>query len=325
MANDRLYKLDALILSRPGVSLQDIMSSLGVSRATAKRDIEMLRDRYDAPIVYDREVGGYRFELAELGRGTQVAQLPGLWFSPDEAYALLTAQQLLSSLEPGLLGSRLKPLMDKLNKLLASAGHSVEAVQSRVKVSTAGKRRLKLDAFQAIARATLQQKRLKFSHYNRQDGERSERYVSPQRLVHYRDNWYVDAWCHQRDALRSFSVDAINDCRTLEEVALSVPGAELQLMMESSYGIFRGRPKAWARMRFSPQRARWVSREIWHPQQRGHVEPDGHYVLEVPYADERELLGDILRFGADLEVLQPPELRRLVQAALMKAVQRYMA
>ncbi|HMN92723.1 MAG TPA: YafY family protein [Hydrogenophaga sp.] len=324
MPSDRLYRLNALIQSRPGISLQDIMSELEVSRATAKRDIEALRDRFDTPIVYDRDIGGYLLDPSQLGQGTQVAQLPGLWFSPEEAYALLTAQQLLSSLEPGLLGPRLKPLMDKLNKLLASAGQSAEAVQSRVKVSPAGKRRLKLDAFQVIASATLQQNRLRFSHYNRQNGERSERYVSPQRLVHYRDNWYLDAWCHQREALRSFSVDAISDCRRLDEPALRVPETELQASMESSYGIFRGSPKAWARMRFSPHRARWVSREVWHAQQRSYIEPDGSFVLEVPYADERELVGDILRFGADVEVLQPPQLRRMVQAAVMKAVERYL-
>jgi predicted DNA-binding transcriptional regulator YafY len=324
MASDRLYKLNSLIQDSPGISLQAIMNALEVSRATAKRDIEALRDRFDTPIVYDRDVGGYRIDPSQLGQGAQVAQLPGLWFSPEEAYALLTAQQLLSTLEPGLIGPRLKPLTDKLNKLLSSAGHSVEAVQTRIKVSPAGKRRLKLDAFQVIAAATLQRKRLRFSHYNRQTGERSERNVSPQRLVHYRDNWYLDAWCHQREALRSFAVDAVNDCRVLDESALTVPEAELQATMESSYGIFRGRPKAWARLRFSPQRARWVSREVWHAQQRSHIEPDGSFVLEVPYADERELVGDILRFGADVEVLQPPQLRRMVQMAVVKAVERYL-
>lgn len=325
MTSDRLYKLSSLIQGSPGISLQAIMNALEVSRATAKRDIEALRDRFDTPIVYDRDVGGYRIDPSQLGQGAQVAQLPGLWFSPEEAYALLTAQQLLSTLEPGLIGPRLKPLTDKLNKLLSSAGHSVDAVHTRIEVSPAGKRRLKLDAFQVIAAATLQRKRLSFSHYNRQTGERSERKVSPQRLVHYRDNWYLDAWCHQREALRSFAVDAIDDCRTMEVSALTVSEAELLGTMESSYGIFRGQPKAWARLRFSPQRARWVSREVWHAQQRSHIEPDGSFVLEVPYADDRELLGDILRFGADVEVLQPLELRRTAQAALMNAVKRYLA
>jgi predicted DNA-binding transcriptional regulator YafY len=35
-------------------------------------------------------------------------------------------------------------------------------------------------------------------------------------------------------------------------------------------------------------------------------------VLEVPYADTRELLMDILKFGADVEVLGPASLRKVV-------------
>jgi predicted DNA-binding transcriptional regulator YafY len=324
MPNDRLYKLNTLIQARPGISLQEIMSALEVSRATAKRDIEALRDRFDTPIVYDRNQGGYRIDADQMASGTRSAHLPGLWFSPDEAYALITAQQLLTSLEPGLIGPRLRPLTDKLNKLLASAGHPVEAINSRIKVSPAGKRRLELDAFQVVASATLQNKRLRFHHFNRQTGERLVREVSPQRLVYYRDNWYLDAWCHQREALRSFSVDAIDGAQISGEPAHQIHEADLASNMDSSYGIFRGKPKAWARLRFSMHRARWVSRELWHPQQQSHVEADGSFVLEIPYSDERELLGDILRFGAEVEVLQPAQLRKLVQTALMKAVERYL-
>lgn len=324
MPNHRLYKLNTLIEAHPGISLQEIMSALEVSRATAKRDIEALRDRFDTPIIYDRDRGGYRIDADQMAAGTRSAHLPGLWFSPDEAYALITAQQLLTSLEPGLIGPRLRPLTEKLNKLLASGGHPAEAITSRIKVSPAGKRRLELDAFQVVASATLQNKRLRFQHYNRQTAEKLVREVSPQRLVYYRDNWYLDAWCHQRQALRSFSVDAIEGVQILAEAAHLVPESDLVANTDSSYGIFRGKPKAWARLRFSAHRARWVSREVWHPQQRGHVEADGSFVLELPYSDERELLGDILRFGAEVEVLQPAHLRKMVQTALMKAVERYL-
>jgi predicted DNA-binding transcriptional regulator YafY len=68
----------------------------------------------------------------------------------------------------------------------------------------------------------------------------------------------------------------------------------------------------WARLRFNPQRARWVALETWHPEQRGRMESDGSFVLEVPYADTRELLMDILKFGADVEVLGPESLRQVV-------------
>ena len=52
-------------------------------------------------------------------------------------------------------------------------------------------------------------------------------------------------------------------------------------------------------------------------------EPDGCYLLKVPYSDDRELLGDILRFGADVQVIEPKELRAKVQTSLLAAVAKY--
>ena len=98
---------------------------------------------------------------------------------------------------------------------------------------------------------------------------------------------------------------------------------QLRQAMQSSYGIFSGSPKDWAKLRFSPQRSRWVSRETWHPDQRSHSQADGSYVLEIPYSDERELVGDILRFGAEVEVLEPADLRDKIKRALHEASGRY--
>ena len=148
--------------------------------------------------------------------------------------------------------------------------------------------------------------------------------MSPQQLVHYRDNWYLDAWCHLREDLRSFSVDALERCEMLTETpAVDVPAEQLKRAMQAGYGIFSGPPIARARLRFTPQRARWVRGEQWHPDQSAQVEPDGSYVLELPYADDRELLGDILRHGPDCEVVHPPELRQKVAEALRKAAEQY--
>jgi len=76
----------------------------------------------------------------------------------------------------------------------------------------------------------------------------------------------------------------------------------------------------WATLRFSPERARWVAAETWHLQQRGRFEPDGRYVLELPYADPRELVMDILRHVPEVEVLGPPALQSLVREKLMSGL-----
>jgi predicted DNA-binding transcriptional regulator YafY len=69
--------------------------------------------------------------------------------------------------------------------------------------------------------------------------------------------------------------------------------------------------------------ARWVSRERWHSDQEGELASDGSYTLKVPYAAERELVMDIMRFGPEVEVLAPPELRKSVSTALLKTISLY--
>ena len=78
-----------------------------------------------------------------------------------------------------------------------------------------------------------------------------------------------------------------------------------------------------AELRFSPVMARWVSRERWHSQQEGQFESDGSYTLKVPYAEERELAMDILRYGSDVEVVGPLELRQRVASTLSSTLSLY--
>jgi hypothetical protein len=95
--------------------------------------------------------------------------------------------------------------------------------------------------------------------------ELTEREVSPQRLVHYRENWYLDAWCHMRNGLRSFAVDGVRHAEILDLAAREVAEKSLDAMLGAGYGIFSGRKLSWVRLRFSPERARWVALEMWHP------------------------------------------------------------
>jgi len=109
----------------------------------------------------------------------------------------------------------------------------------------------------------------------------------------------------------------------VEEPAVEIAEADLDCELGNGYGIFSGAAVKTACLRFSPEMARWVSREKWHSQQESRFEADGSYVLSVPYSAERELLMDIMRFGPDVEVLGPPELRQSVSAALNKAASHY--
>lgn len=165
---------------------------------------------------------------------------------------------------------------------------------------------------------------MQIGYYSRGSDAATARAVSPQRLVCYRESWYLDAWCHLRQDIRSFAVDGIRQAEILDQAAKEIADSELDAVLGESYGIFSGRAKAWAKLRFTLARARWVATEAWHPKQRASFDPDGSYVLEFPYGDDRELLGDILRHGPEVEVLAPRELRARCRSQL-KAAQRLYA
>jgi len=320
---ERFYKIDQLLQSRrPGVvPIAVFLEELGVSLATFKRDLEYMRDRLYAPIVWDRDQNGYRFEAQEQEAAGHSYQLPGLWFSPTEAQALLTMEHLIESLEPSLLGPHLEPLKVRLAALLSAGDHSADQVRKRIHVIPFGARKHEPKHFALIASAVLGRQRLKITYYNRTRDEETERQVSPQRLVYYRANWYLDGWCHLRNDIRSFALDAIRAAEMVAGKVKDVSDAELDEVLAAGYGIFSGKKVQWATLRFTPERARYVALEEWHSKQRARWEKDGSYVLEIPYSSEGELVMDILRFGADVEALAPASLRAMVAervAALAK-------
>ena len=314
----RLYRYKSLLSARRAVSAEDLMASLEVSRATLKRDIAKLRDQLHVPIPFNRDLGGYQMEA-----GHTDSELPGLWFSQEEILALVTIQQLLEQLQPGLLGAKLRPLKDRLTQLMNKNGLASQDMARRIRIVHAGKRKVVARSFEAVAAATMARNRLKIWHFNRQNGITTEREVSPQRLVHYRDNFYLDAWCHLRDDVRSFSIDAISRLEVLDTPAKEVSARSIDQAVGTGYGIFNGAPQAWAKLRFTPERARWVAGETWHPMQESSFDGDGSYLLSFPYSDDRELIGDIMRFGADVQVLAPPALRSKVQKGFLEAVAKY--
>lgn len=305
---DRIARIRTLLTSRRCVSRQTLLEYLEVSPATLKRDLEFLRSNLNMPITWNRDLGGYQIDPDQT-TGAQI-ELPGMWFTDKEIHALLTMQHLLANLDPGgILAPHVAPLIERLNKLLGAADNSAEEIRKHVLIVGIGKRTMKLAHFESIGSALLRRKRLTIRYYARGRDQLSERAISPQRLVHYRENWYLDAWCHLRGALRNFAVDSIRKVELLDHTAKEVPGHTLDTVLGPGYGIFAGTDLQWARLRFSPERARWVATEHWHPAQRGTFDPAGHYVLEVPYADHRELLMDVLKHGRHCEVLGPDGLR----------------
>jgi len=320
---ERLYRINQLVNEHGCLPLGSLLDALEVSKATLKRDIAYLRDRLNAPLIFDRLAGGYRFDKPTAAGGPRYA-LPGLWFSADEIHALMTMNALLAELDPGgIIGKQVKPMIDRLEALLASANAPAREVMLRVKLVTNLGRPVRMKWFQMVGSALMNRQRLEIDYFARHRDERTTREVSPLRLVYHRSNWYLDAWCHKSNDIRVFAIDSMERAVTLDVKAKHVSLKEVDARVGSGYGIYKGERLLWAELRFDAVAARWVRSEQWHPKQVATELPDGRYQLRVPYAAPNELVMDILRHGERVEVIGPDALRAAVAERLRAAAGQY--
>ncbi len=312
---ERVYKLDRMFRRKSPPTKRDILREFEISPAQFKRDLDFMRDRLGATIDFDPASGGYRYASDEFN-------LPGLWFSEGELYSMLLMYSLLDQLQPGLVREQLRPFEEKLRSLLGKPARGAESILERIHLTAAPRRRVTPRHFQAVCDATLRRKKLRMHYFARSRAADTDRTVSPQRVIYYRGNWYLDAWCHQKETLRRFAVDAIREVAVLDEPAVSLPEGP-SAEGDGGYGIFAGPAGHTAVLLFDAEAALWVREEEWHPDQK--IEPlaGGGVRLEVPYSRPQEILMDILRHGPHVEVIQPASLRSAVAEAHRQAAEKY--
>lgn len=319
---ERILSLHRILKSaRYPVPLTKLLDDLECSRATVYRDIAFLRDALGAPIESDGDNAAYSYAATEAER----FELPGLWLTSEELQALLALNELIGRTGPGVLASALAPLRSRIDRLLSNQadGEPRNFPLDRIRVISYGTRKVDEAIFRHVASSVLERRQLKFRYRARSTDQPTLREVSPQRLTHYRDNWYLDAYDHGRSALRSFALDRMVEAQVLDMAAEDHDETQLTEHLASSYGIFSGPPKAWATLRFSPHTARWVADEHWHSQQQGQWLKDGRYELKLPYSNSKELLMDVLKYGPDVEVVAPLSLREEAKISLQLALTGY--
>jgi len=308
-----------LIVSRYPVSSDVLAQELECSISTIGRVISDMKMTWDAPIEYDRKQNGYFYD----NKNGEMFEMPGLWFNESELYALLVSQKLLLEVQSGLFESYIQPLLSKIEKILNNSHHHPERIAEKVKILHQAHRPTNQKIFQKLTTGLLEQKQINIDFYNRAANSTDNRNISPLRLVYYRDNWYLDAWCHKKEAFRTFSVINVKNTHILDIASVTFPTEELNNYYASAFGIFSGKADKIAILHFSSYRARWVADENWHPEQKSKWLQDGRYELQIPYSDHRELIMDILKYGADVTVVSPPELVERVKKEIEKNRNNY--
>ena len=282
---DRIQQLHRIFKNRRlPVPVRLLAEELECTERNVKRLLETMQ-LVDAPLVYDESGRGWRYEKNE-----------------GDLFELAVIEK-------------------EVTKLLKARGIDPSAFADQLRILPMAQRQLQGKVFHRVTEALLLKKQLHI-YYSDYQGINSDRYISPQHLVYYRENWYLDAFCHLRNSLRTFSVARIIRADILKSDRKQMDREILQNHFSTSYGIFAGKPRHQARLRFFPAVARDIASQQWHPDQLG--EWDGRdYLLTLPYANDKELIQDILRHLPHVRVESPTELRQAVQHRLRLALAMY--
>lgn len=315
---DRLQQLSRIFKThRRPIPLAKLAERLECSEKTARRAIDDLKDYFDAPIEYFVEGNGWQY-AAESG---EHFELPGIWLTSAELQSLTLLLHVLENFGSGLLNEELATVEKQIHQLLKARGISPSAFVEHIKVLPLGNRHVPGKIFQQVGAALLQRRQITID-YKSYSHQNTTRTISPQTLVYYRENWYLDAWCHLRNDLRTFSLARIAAIEKSEAASIDIAREQLLQHFNASYGIFAGKAQHMAKLRFYPEVACEISLQQWHPQQIGQW--DGNdYLLSFPYSDARELIGDIMRHLPNVAVEAPSDLRKAIYRRLQGAVELY--
>ncbi|MBN2864955.1 MAG: WYL domain-containing protein [Thiotrichales bacterium] len=296
--------------------LMKLANEYGCSVKTIRRDIEELVTERSAPwFILNGEV------YLDLARQTQI-ELEGYWFTSEELFSLLALYSIVDELAEGLLAGHFLEIKKRILNLLGPNDEGQTLIQN-LKIIPIAQPTVKSSSLNKITAAISHQQRLLIKFWNRHTNQVTLREVSPYQLVRYRDRWFLDGHCHQQNALRSFSLEAMIELTHLPQKILPSDFQALQNYFQSSYGIFSGQADKFAILNFSPYQARWVKDQQWHPKQTAKWLEDGRYQLTLPYKEDLELIQDVLKYGPEVEVISPPELREKVRDKLKATLKVY--
>lgn len=287
-----------------------------VSTKTAHRHLDYFRDRLLAPLEYDESRKGFYYTDPSF-------QLPIMKLSQDELLALLISRKLVTEASAGSLAEDLGHISAKLGTLLAAnlpgRARPEEAFSFRWK----GINPTDPIIFQNVTAALIRGKLLSFCYYAPSSSACTMRTVEPHHMVNYLGTWHLIAFCRLRNDWRDFVLGRMTLCTVGGDEFGIRPKDEWQPFLEDTFGIFQNRQSFNVRLKFSPERSRWIRGEIWHEGQTEELLEDGSLLLNLPASHEVEIMMEILKHGSHVEVLEPEWLRLKVAEEMRLAAAVY--
>jgi len=277
-----------------------------------------MRDRLDAPLIYNPTQRGY--ELEDDGY-----ELPPVWFKEDELLALCLALRLASTLPDRKLKNFLYELLEKfLTFRFLDSPPSLTDIKEKVSVKNVEYYKVDESIFHKLIVSLFRSEPLKISYYTPHKNETSERVIQPLHLLCYMGSWHLIAFCTLKDELRDFALSRIRGIESiLRPIKLPDYLPPIRDYIRKNFGLMTGDKAIEVCLKFAPDVSNWISEQVWYSGQEVSLNEDGSMCLKFPVADFREVRREILKYGASVEVLSPQELRNDINIEIQRMGEVY--
>ncbi len=306
----RLLFIDRQIREKRFPNCASLAKEWEVNERTIRRDLDYLRYQLDAPLAYSALKRGYMYTEEQY-------QLPAIQIRERDLFALYLADKLLSQYEGTPIYDSLKSVFAKIedslpDKISLTPGSEQTLFTVIPPSATVILPEVLETVFSAVRSAT----RLDIS-YKSPGAAPGERTIDPYHCVRYEGDWYVLAYCHLRQAIRTFSLARILALQANEQHFNRPEHLDFQSLFASHFGIHWGKGSIEVSLRFQPQAATYIRERRWHPSQNIKELANGALVLTMTVNHLLELKRWVLSWGAAVEVLAPPQLVAEMQVDTM--------
>jgi predicted DNA-binding transcriptional regulator YafY len=313
----RYLRIAMILADHPaGITAQAVAERVGVSKRTIYRDLSAMELDAGLPIWQDNGRWG-------LEKG---AFLQPLALTLHEATTLFLAARVLAKAsdehDTELIGAFVK-LAQILPPVLA------EHIQATVEAFATTPRNERFTrVFRVLAEAWANRRVVEIEYdagvYDPARGPRRTRVrpwaIEPSALTHA---LYLIGWDEDRDARRTFKVERILSASVTPQTFEPGPDDSSAVDLLRAWDVIADEEPVDVVIRFSPAVSRRAAETRWHPSQELEPQPDGSLIWRGRIAGSREIRIWILGWGADAEVLEPPELRQSVADELRRAAEIY--
>ena len=299
----RLLQIDEEIRSGKFPNATSLSKKIEVSSRTIQRDIEYMRDMYNAPIEFDAYKNGYYYTEENF----YIKSVP---LSEGELFSVALFDQLLEQYRNTPLENDLRSVFKKIemslpNKITLDSSF----LQNQITFIPDQMGTINPENFSKIFSALKNRHVLDFEYRPLQKTTWMTRRINPLHAVCQKGNWYVMGFCHDKKDIRVFNFSRMQNVTESKEEFDIPEDFNPDKYFDKEIGIWLSATKKYTvELLISAEIGTFALERSWNKNQKIEQREDGSVWVSFETTQLPEVKRWVLGQGKTVKVLGPDEL-----------------